>query len=75
MFNKPKNLPNNKPQTRLILAYTLRFPTFTETAEMVGISRVLGGYHIQADNVTGLKLGRDVTHEVWGFYKKHVGEE
>ncbi|MFS4415884.1 vanadium-dependent haloperoxidase [Maribacter sp. 2307ULW6-5] len=54
---------------------TLTFPTFTETAEMAGISRVLGGYHIQADNVAGLQLGRDVAHEVWKFYKKHVGEE
>lgn len=54
---------------------TLKFPTFTETAEMAGISRVWGGYHIQADNVAGLKLGRDVAHEVWDFYKKHVGEE
>lgn len=56
-------------------AITLKFPTFTETAEMAGVSRVLGGYHIQADNVAGLKLGRDVAHEVWGFYKKHVGGE
>jgi len=54
---------------------TLKFPTFTETAEMAGISRVWGGYHIQADNVAGLKLGRDVAHEVWGFYQKHVGED
>lgn len=54
---------------------TLNFPTFTETAEMAGISRVLGGYHIQADNVAGLQLGRDVAHEVWAFYKKHVGEK
>ena len=53
---------------------TLEFPTFTETAEMAGISRVLGGYHIQADNVAGLELGRDVAHEVWKFYLKHVGE-
>ncbi|MFT6935078.1 MAG: hypothetical protein ACJAUQ_001471 [Maribacter sp.] len=53
----------------------MKFPTFTETAEMAGVSRVLGGYHIQADNVAGLKLGRDVAHEVWGFYKKYVGEE
>ncbi len=52
----------------------LKFPTFTETAEMAGISRVLGGYHIQADNVAGLELGRNVAHEVWKFYKKHVGE-
>jgi hypothetical protein len=35
----------------------------------------MGGYHIQADNVAGLKLGRDVAHEVWKFYQKHVGEE
>lgn len=53
----------------------LEFPTFTKTAEMAGISRVMGGYHIQADNVAGLQLGRDVAHEVWKFYKMHVGEE
>ncbi|MEO9892193.1 vanadium-dependent haloperoxidase [Aurantibacter sp.] len=54
---------------------TLKFPTFTETAEMAGISRVLGGYHIQADNVAGLELGRKVAHEAWGFYKMHIGEK
>lgn len=54
---------------------TLKFPTFTETAEMAGISRVLGGYHIQADNIAGLKLGRDVAREAWKFYKFHTGEE
>jgi len=53
---------------------TLKFPTFTETAEMAGISRVLGGYHIQADNVAGLELGRNVAKEAWVFYKKHIGE-
>ena len=53
---------------------TLKFPTFTKTAEMAGISRVLGGYHIQADNVAGLELGRNVAKEAWKFYKKHVGE-
>jgi hypothetical protein len=42
---------------------------------MAVVSRVLGGYHIQADNVAGLILGRDVAHKVWGFYKKYVGEE
>ena len=54
---------------------TLEFPTFTETAEMAGISRVLGGYHIQADNLAGLELGRNVAKEAWKFYKKHVGEK
>lgn len=52
----------------------LQFPTFTETAEMAGISRVYGGYHIQADNIAGLELGRDVAKEAWKFYQKHVGE-
>ena len=52
----------------------LKFPTFTETAEMAGYSRVLGGYHIQADNVAGLELGRKVAREAWKFYKIHSGD-
>lgn len=44
---------------------TLALPTFSETAEMAGISRVMGGYHIQADNVAGLQLGRDVARFIW----------
>jgi hypothetical protein len=43
----------------------LRLPTFTETARMAGISRVMGGYHIQADNVAGLELGRRVAEHDW----------
>jgi hypothetical protein len=62
--------PNNLGDT-----VTLVFPTFTETADMAGISRVLGGYHIQADNVAGLQLGRDVAQEVWEFYKEHLGDK
>ncbi len=54
---------------------TLKFPTFTKTAEMAGISRVLGGYHIQSDNVAGLELGRNVAREAWKFYKEHLGEK
>lgn len=52
---------------------TLHFPTFTEAADMAGISRVMGGYHIQADNVAGLELGRDVAKKTMEFYHKHVG--
>ena len=58
---------------RLGKTVTLKFPTFTETAEMAGISRVLGGYHIQSDNIAGLQLGRDVAREDWKFYNKHIG--
>lgn len=50
----------------------LKFPTFTETANMAGLSRVLGGYHIQADNLEGLKLGRSVAGVVWEKYVKHI---
>jgi len=48
----------------------IRFPTFSETANMAGISRVLGGYHIPCENTEGLKLGRKVAALVW---KKYLG--
>jgi hypothetical protein len=51
----------------------IHFPTFTETADMAGFSRVLGGYHIQADNVEGLRLGRNVAGVVWERYRELVG--
>ena len=47
----------------------LDLPTFSATAEMAGISRIMGGYHIAADNVAGLKLGRDVADVVWAKAK------
>jgi hypothetical protein len=50
---------------------TLDLPTFSVTAEMAGISRVMGGYHIQADNIAGLKLGRDVAEYSWQVYQKY----
>ncbi|HEX5169928.1 MAG TPA: haloperoxidase, partial [Cyclobacteriaceae bacterium] len=60
--------PNNLGDT-----VTLKFPTFTQTADMAGMSRVLGGYHIQSDNVEGLNLGRKVAHAVWEKFKQHTG--
>ena len=62
--------PNNLGEMVII-----KFPTFTETAELAGISRVMGGYHIQADNIAGLKLGRDVAREVWKMYQYHIGAD
>ena len=44
---------------------TLDFPTFTGTAEMAGMSRLLGGYHIMADNLEGLAMGRRVSEWDW----------
>ncbi|MBK9108701.1 MAG: vanadium-dependent haloperoxidase [Saprospiraceae bacterium] len=51
---------------------SLPLPTFTATAEMAGISRVLGGYHIQADNIEGLNMGRKIAHYLWSdVYQKY----
>ena len=47
----------------------LDLPTFSKAAEMAGVSRIMGGYHIQADNIAGLKLGRDVAEVVWAKAK------
>lgn len=52
---------------------TLEFPTFTQTADLAGISRVLGGYHIQSDNIEGLKLGRNVAKAIWKKYLFYTG--
>jgi hypothetical protein len=49
----------------------LRFPTFTATADLAGRSRVLGGYHIEADNVEGLALGRKVATWSWPVYQRY----
>ncbi len=43
----------------------LALPTFSATARMAGISRVMGGYHIQSDNIHGLELGRKVAEYEW----------
>ena len=51
----------------------LYFPTLTEAAEMAGFSRVLGGYHIQSDNIEGLILGRKVAQKGYAFYLEHLG--
>ncbi len=51
----------------------LDLPTFSATAEMAGLSRIMGGYHIAADNVAGLKLGRDVAEVVWAKAQACLG--
>ncbi len=49
----------------------LPLPTFSGTADLAGISRVMGGYHIQTDNVEGLKLGRAVAQYEWPKYRAY----
>ncbi len=51
---------------------TLKFPTFSNTAEQAGWSRVLGGYHIQADNAEGLAMGRKVARVVYDKCMAHI---
>jgi hypothetical protein len=53
----------------------LELPTFTATAELAGISRVLGGYHIQVDNIEGLRKGRRVAQHIWERYNQELRGE
>ena len=38
----------------------LDLPTWSATAEMAAVSRMLGGYHISTDNNVGLQMGRAI---------------
>jgi hypothetical protein len=49
----------------------LELPSFTATAAMAGISRVMGGYHIQSDNIAALELGRKVADYSWPKYQAY----
>jgi uncharacterized protein DUF6851/vanadium-dependent haloperoxidase-like protein len=49
----------------------LQLPTFTATAEMAGLSRILGGYHIQSDNRAGLAMGRALAVYSWPKYQAY----
>lgn len=53
------------PPADLSCETTITLPTFSATAEMAGFSRVLGGFHIQADNLAGLDMGRSVADHDW----------
>lgn len=44
---------------------SIDMPTFSKTAEIAGMSRIMGGYHIQADNQAGLALGRKLAVHEW----------
>jgi hypothetical protein len=61
---EPQGIPSSR-------AIELELPTFSATAEMAGISRVLGGYHIQADNLEGLALGRQVAAYAWPKFQAY----
>jgi len=46
--------------------------TFSATAAMAGQSRVLGGYHIEADNTAGLELGRNVARHLFPKVRAYI---
>lgn len=64
---------NGKPalDPKLTCDVALKLPTFSATAELAGISRVMGGYHIQADNKAGLELGRKVARHDWAVIQAY----
>src|SRR5262249_38864869 len=53
------------PDPNLTCDVALQLPTFSATAEMAGLSRIMGGYHVRVDNVEGLALGRRVAMYIW----------
>ena len=44
---------------------TLQYATYYDAADDAGISRIYGGFHIQADNVAGLVMGRRIAQHHW----------
>ena len=59
------------PPTDLECRFTLAFPTFTSVAEMAGISRIYGGFHIQTDNIEGLAMGRKIALHHWPIIQSY----
>jgi hypothetical protein len=49
----------------------LKLPTFSSTAEMAALSRMLGGYHIATDNHVGLDVGRKIAVYSWPKYQAY----
>jgi hypothetical protein len=43
----------------------LALPTFWDVAEMAALSRLMGGYHIRADNEIGLVTGKQTADFLW----------
>jgi hypothetical protein len=54
---------------------TLDLPTFSETANLAGRSRVLGGYHIECENQEALKMGRMIGETAYQKYLYHIGSK
>lgn len=64
---------DGKPDRGLADERTVRLelPTFSATAEMAAVSRMLGGYHVAVDNEIGLEVGRRIAVETWPTYQAY----
>ncbi len=49
----------------------LELPTFSATADLAALSRMLGGYHIATDNHVGLEVGRKIADYSWPIYQTY----
>ncbi|HLG76549.1 MAG TPA: vanadium-dependent haloperoxidase [Ktedonobacteraceae bacterium] len=59
------------PPTDLNCQVTFTFPTFSGLARFAGDSRVMGGYHIQSDNLAGIQLGQNVATYTWPIIRSY----
>ncbi|MCA1563245.1 MAG: vanadium-dependent haloperoxidase [Acidobacteria bacterium] len=59
------------PPEDLSCEVTISLPTFSATAEAAGFSRILGGFHIQSDNLAGLELGRQIADHDWDVIRSY----
>jgi hypothetical protein len=50
---------------------TLQWATYYDAADQAGISRILGGIHIPADDFAGRKIGSDCGRAAWALALRH----
>ncbi|HMH50770.1 MAG TPA: vanadium-dependent haloperoxidase [Candidatus Acidoferrum sp.] len=64
---------HGKPATDVSESRVVRLElhSFTATAEMAALSRLLGGYHVRVDNEEGLILGRRIAMFSWPKYRAY----
>jgi PAP2 superfamily len=66
---------NAEPPSSLNCTVNITLPTFSATANQAGFSRLEGGFHIQADNVAGLAMGRSIANFNWGIIQSYFNRQ
>jgi hypothetical protein len=62
------NLINEKGPSQPV---TLPYATYNDAADAAGISRIWGGIHPNADNLSGRRVGTQVGKSVWALVKRY----